>query len=105
MQRGLGPERGPGRGLGTVIGLMLCLPAATVALLAPAWPRVIDGTNVPAIADAADRSPPGSVLLAQAEPAPPRWSFQRSTASTDLRRNKVRPPAFIAFSFRMVPPE
>ena len=93
------------RGLGTLIGLVFCLPGASVALLSPAWPRVIEGTNVPAIVEAADRNPPGSILLAQAEPAPPRWRFQRSTTSTDLRRNKVRPPAFIAFSFRMVPRE
>ena len=93
------------RGLGTLIGLVFCLPGASVALLSPRGRWFIEGTNVPAIVEAADRNPPGSILLAQAEPAPPRWRFQRSTTSTDLRRNKVRPPVFIAFSFRMVPRE
>ena len=93
------------RGLGAVVGLVFCLPGTTVALLAPAWPRGIDGTSLPAIAAATDENPSRYILLAQAEPVPPRWRFQRSTTSTVLRRNKVRPPSFIAFSFRMVPSE
>jgi len=93
------------RGLGAVICLAFCLLGATVALHSPACSQSIDGTNLPAIVEAHGGNPSHYILLAQAGPTPPHWRFQRSTTSTDLRRNKARPPAFIAFSFRMIPPE
>jgi hypothetical protein len=76
---------------------VLFLSALAMAPLTPAGSQI-----VPAPA----RGPSHSVLLAQAQPAPPVWGFGRlMPQGTVLPRDRERPPAVIGFYFRMTPPD
>jgi len=72
-----------------VLGLALCSPAA---LLGPAHSQSIDGAAV---------SDP--IRLAQAQPPPLRWHFEKILPTgSDLKRRRDS-PALLTFMFRMVP--
>ena len=84
----------------------LFLSALAITPLSPADLQNVEAGTVPAIVQSPAPGPSHHVLLAQAQPAPPRWRFDRlMPQGTVLPRDRGRPPAVIGFYFQMIPPD
>lgn len=85
---------------------LILFSTATFALVARPASQALERADVSATPYIAGGNSSDYILLAQAQPSLPQWEFERILPpSTELPRDKQRPPAVIGFYFRMIPHE